>query len=132
MRDLKELAHWLEGDSTEAKAWRLKKENLNQVSEMINDYASQIGGRSASEVWARVKAEKKRAASKKAAIEKEQKQRDALVESVRLDYLANGGSAKDWDSRSNAIIEGYAINGRAKGLQAKQEAYKRSLAARTF
>lgn len=127
---LSEMKTWLEGDSADARAWRLDPKNLSQVSEMVNEYAATVGGRSASEVWARVTAEKKKAASEKAAIEKAATDQTALEAAVRLEYESNGG--KEWNTRSKAILEAFAISGRAANLKAKQAAFKRSQAARTF
>ena len=132
MRELSELKKWLEGDGTEAKAWRTDPKNLADVAGFVEDYASQPGGISASVVWDSIHAEQRRI--KRAAMEEEKarEKREALLEAVRYDYMENGGLEKDFDARKSSILESYALSGRIREVLGRRESERRSQAARTF
>ena len=132
MRDLKELKLWLEGTEPTQVNWRLNPDNLAQVSQMIDDLAATVGGVSASVTWARVTAEKKKAASSQAAIEKEKVKREALLEAIREDYIAGGGTESSFKANRSKIVEQYALSGRSVDLVEKSIANRRNKAARTF
>ena len=132
MRSLSELKLWLESDSKEARSWRTDPKNLAEVAGFIEQYASTPGGLSASVVWDSINREK--AAIKRASMEEEKarERREALLEGVRADYLANGGLEKDFEARKASILESYALSGRAKEVLGQKERERRSQAARTF
>ena len=132
MRDLKELRLWLEGTEPAQVAWRLDDKNIAQVSEFVGQYAKLPGGRSASWMGSKIRREREIHKAKQEATASDQKQREALVEAVRSDYIANGGLEAEFKARQASILEAYAISGRGRAIIDRIEAYKRNQAARTW
>lgn len=129
---LDEMKLWLEGNEAAQVNWRIDKENLSQVSQMITEYSQTPGGRAASLVWSKIQREKEIAQQIIEERERGLEERKALVAAVKADYLANGGSEKTFNERLSEIIDAYAISGRTREVLDKVEAYHRSQAARTF
>lgn len=132
MRDLKTLKLWLEGREEAQVNWRLDPKNRAQVSEFVDQYAATPGGRDPSWMNSVLRREREIAARIAQEVVRDQAEREALVAAVRSDYVANGGTEKDFDSRKSAILDAYAIAGRSKDVLRKIEEHKRNQAARTF
>lgn len=132
MTDLNELKLWLEGTEPTQVNFRLKKENLASLSEMVTQYAATPGGKSASLVWSNIRKEREMATriiNEKAA---KDLAREKLVAAVRAHFLKNGGTEAGWKARQTAILEEYATSGRAEEILRNAGQERRAKAARTF
>lgn len=132
MRDLKELSLWLEGREKAQVDWRLDPKNRAQVSEFVDQYAATVGGRDPSWMNSVLRQERRIADIRRVAAEKEQKDREKLLEVIRQDFISGGGLPEDFEAREKEIVASYALSGRSAGIVEKAERLKRSQAARTM
>lgn len=129
---VKEMEDWLLGDSTQAVGWRTNPEHLREVSEMITFYASTPGGRDASFVWSKIKAEKAQMRSVADLEEKQEQRTKRLREVARIDYLKSGGTEANFNREWSSLEKSLLASGRAGDLLDEDTQERRQKTARTF